>query len=321
MAAKIHFRRKSIASNKTLLTRRGYLNRFMRDKYLHFLILPTVIYFIIFCYVPMYGVIIAFKDFSFAKGILHSPWIGFKNFEDFFDSVFFFRLIKNTIILSLSTVIISFPIPILFALLLNEVKLKKFRNTIQTISYFPHFVSIVIVVGMMHVLLSPEGGLVNALLSKLGMEPISFMQSSQWFRPLYILSGIWQGFGWSSIIYLAALTSVSPELYESAQLDGASRFQQIIHISIPSILPIVIILLILALGGMMSVGYEKILLMYNPGIYDVSDVISTYVYRKSILGGEFSFGTAIGLFNNIINFILIIIFNYISKKVSHTSLW
>lgn len=306
---------------RPLPTRSRFLVRFMRDKYLHLLVLPAIVYFLVFCYVPMYGLIVAFKDFSFTKGILGSDWVGFKHFESFFDSIFFFRLIKNTVVLSVMTLLFSFPIPILFALLLNEVKFKRFRNTIQTISYFPHFVSIVIVVGMMHILLSPESGLINVILEKLGFEPIAFMQSSGWFRPLYVLSAIWQGFGWSSIIYLAALSSVTPELYEAAQIDGASRFKQALHISIPAILPIIIILLILSMGGLMEVGYEKILLMYNPGIYEVSDVISTYVYRKSILGGEYSFGTAIGLFNNVINFILIIIVNYISRKVSSVSLW
>ncbi len=310
-----------VKQQKPLSARNQFLFRFMRDKYLHLLVLPAMLYFIIFCYVPMYGLIVAFKDFSFTKGILDSPWVGMKHFEAFFDSIFFFRLIKNTIILSVMTLIFSFPIPIIFALLLNEVKFKKFRNTIQTISYFPHFVSIVIVVGMMHILLSPETGLINAILSVFNIEPIAFMQSSGWFRPLYVLSNIWQSFGWSSIIYLAALSGVQLELYEAAQIDGAGRFKQVLHVSIPAILPIVIILFILQIGGLMEVGYEKILLMYNPGIYEVSDVISTYVYRKSILGGEYSFGTAIGFFNNVINFILIVVVNSISKKVSSVSLW
>lgn len=302
-------------------TRSKFLTALVRDKYLHLLVLPTIIFFIIFSYVPMYGLTIAFKDYSFMKGILESPWVGFKHFEAFFDSIFFWRLIKNTVLLSVQALIFAFPVPIIFALLLNEVRVKWFRNTIQTISYFPHFVSIVIVVGMLHILLSPESGIINVLLGQLGMEPIAFMQTSEWFRPLYIISDIWQGFGWASIIYLAALTGVSPELYEAAQIDGASRFQQVWHVSIPAIAPTIIILFILNVGGIMNVGYEKILLMYNPGIYEVSDVISTYVYRKSILGGEFSFGTAIGFFNNVINFALIVTVNYISKKVSSVSLW
>ena len=283
--------------------------------------LPTVIYYLIFSYVPMYGLIVAFQDFSFTKGIWGSKFVGFEHFFTFFDSIFFYRLIKNTILLSLFTLLVAFPIPIIFALLLNEVRLKKFRNTIQTISYFPHFVSIVIVVGMMHILLSPETGIFNHLLGFLGIEPIAFMQSSLWFRPLYVISHVWQSFGWASIIYLAALTGVPPDLYEAAEIDGAGRFQMIMHISIPYIMPTIVILFILAVGGLMDVGYEKILLMYNPGIYEVSDVISTYVYRKSIVGGEYSFGTAIGLFNNVINFILIITVNYISRRVSNVSLW
>lgn len=302
-------------------TRNKFLTALIRDKYLHLLVLPTIVFFIIFSYVPMYGLTIAFKDYSFMKGIMDSPWVGFKHFEAFFDSIFFWRLIKNTVLLSVQALIFAFPVPIIFALLLNEVRVKWFRNTIQTISYFPHFVSIVIVVGMLHILLSPESGIINVLLGQLGVKPIAFMQTSEWFRPLYIISDIWQGFGWASIIYLAALTGVSPELYEAAQIDGASRFKQVWHVSIPAIAPTIIILFILNVGGIMNVGYEKILLMYNPGIYEVSDVISTYVYRKSILGGEFSFGTAIGFFNNVINFALIVTVNYISKKVSSVSLW
>lgn len=297
------------------------LHYFWEQRYMHILLLPAIIYFIVFCYAPMYGLVIAFKEFSYTKGIMGSPWVGLANFESFFNSMYFFRLIKNTVVLSLSNTLISFPIPIIFALLLNEVRNSKFRNTIQTISYFPHFVSIVIVVGMMHTLLSPEDGMLNNFLGIFGIEPIPFMQSSAWFRPLYIISGIWQGFGWGSIIYLAALTGIAPELYEAAEIDGASRFQKVTHISLPSIMPTIMIMLILALGGVMNVGFEKVMLMYNPGIYDIADVISTYVYRKSIEGGEFSFGTAVDLFNNVINFILIVFVNQISKKISEVSLW
>lgn len=298
-----------------------WLNRFWQDRYMHLMVLPAILYFLIFSYGPMYGLIIAFKDFSFTKGIWESPWVGFKHFRIFFESIYFKRLIKNTVLLSIYSLVFSFPIPIIFALLLNEVKNRRFRNTIQTVSYFPHFVSIVIVVGIMHTLLSPETGIINSFIGRLGFEKIPFMQSKRWFRPLYVSSGIWQSFGWNSIVYLAALTAVSPELYEAAEIDGAGRFQLVWYISLPSILPTIVILFILAVGGIMNVGYEKVMLMYNPGIYEVADVISTYVYRKSIEGGEFSFGTAIGLFNNIINFFLIIMANKISKSVSDISLW
>lgn len=300
---------------------RKFIYQIKRQKYMHILVTPTIIYFLIFSYLPMYGIIVAFKDFSFTKGILGSPWVGLSNFKSFFNSIYLWRLLKNTVLLSLYSIIFSFPVPILFALLLNEVNNKKFKNIVQTVSYFPRFVSVVIVVGMLHTLLSPENGMINGVLNKFGIDSIAFMQSSKWFRPLYVISGIWQSFGWTSIIYLAALTSISPELYEAAEIDGSNRFQKIIYISIPSIMPTIAILLILAVGGIMNVGFEKIILMYNPGIYEVADVISTYVYRKSILGGEFSFGTAIGLFNNVVNFILIILANRISKIISEVSLW
>ena len=292
-----------------------------RDRYLHLLVLPAVVSVFIFSYVPMYGIQIAFKEYSFSRGIWDSPWVGFENFYSFFESIYFWRLIRNTVLLSFLSLVFSFPVPIIFSLLLNEVRNQPFKNTIQTISYFPHFISIVIVAGMMHTLLSPETGTINQLIELLGGKPIAFMQSSAWFRPLYIISGIWQGFGWNSIIYLSALTGVSPELYEAAEIDGAGRFRKIWSISLPAIIPTVVIMLILAIGGLMNVGYEKIILMYNPGIYEVSDVISTYVYRKSIQGGEFSFGTAVGLFNNVVNFIIIFIANKISRTVSEISLW
>ncbi len=269
----------------------------------------------------MYGIQVAFKDFSIRKGIWGSPWVGMKNFESFFNSIYFGRLIRNTVFLSIGSVLFSFPIPIIFALLLNELPYRKMRSLIQTVSYYPHFVSVVIVVGIMRILFSPEIGIVNMLIVSMGGESIAFMESARWFRTLYFISGIWQSFGWSSIIYLAALAGVSPELYEAAQIDGANRFQRVWHVSLPTILPTIVILLIMALGGVLSVGKDKILLMYNPGIYDVADVISTYVHRKAIAGGQFAFGTAVDLFNNVVNFVLIVIVNYISKRVTEISLW
>ena len=304
--------------------RQKALKKFMNEKYLHILVLPTVVFFVIFAYIPMYGVIVAFKDFSFAKGILGSPWAdqyGFAHFINFFNSMFFSRLIKNTIILSTLSLVFSFPIPIVFALLLNEVKNSMFKRFVQTVSYFPYFVSVVITVGIMVTLLHPTTGIVNQLITAAGGESIPFMNTSQWFRPLYIISGIWQSFGWGSIIYLAALSGINSELYEAAQIDGANRLRQALHISIPGILPTIIILLILSVGGLMRVGHEKILLMYTPSTYDVADVIDTYVYRASIEGGRFSFGAAIGLFNNVINFILLFTVNKLSKKLTEISLW
>jgi putative aldouronate transport system permease protein len=299
----------------------NFLRNFKNELFLHALVLPTVIYFFIFAYIPMYGIIVAFKDFSFAKGIWGSRWVGFEHFMVFFKSMYFPRLVKNTVLISVYSIIWGMPFPIIFALLLNEVKNRHFKRIVQTVSYFPHFVSTVIIVGLMFSFLSPVDGIVNIIRVKYGYDPINFMQSTRWFRTLYVGSGIWQGFGWNSIIYLAALSGISNELYEAAYVDGATKWQQTIHISIPGIMPTFIILFILNVGRIMSVGSSKIILMYTPATYDVADVISTYVYRKSLMGGEFSFGAAVGLFNTIINFLLVYITNKTSKKISDISLW
>ncbi len=293
----------------------------VRDRYLLLLVLLPVLYFIIFHYVPMYGLQIAFKRYSPGRGIWGSPWVGLKWFEQFFGSYFAGRLIRNVLLLNIYSLLWGFPLPILFALLLNEVKNGIFKRVVQTISYMPHFISVVVVVGMVFSFLSVNGGIVNVMLEHLGIEPINFMSEPKWFRTIYIASGVWQSFGWGSIIYLAALSGIDTEQYEAARIDGANRIQQIVHITIPGILPTVIILLILQCGRMMSVGYEKIILMYNTATYEVADVISTYVYRNGILGGEFSFSTAVDLFNNVCNCLLLVTINWISRKVSDISLW
>ncbi len=298
-----------------------FLIKLNQEKFLHLLILPTVIYFIIFHYVPMYGIVVAFQDYSPLHGFWGSPWVGLAHFQDFFSSPYFWRLLRNTFLISLYSLIFGFPVPLIFALLLNETRHRLFKRVVQTVTYFPHFVSIVIVVGLMNIFLSSTNGLVNVALANLGHDPIDFLGDPHWFRFLYVSSGIWQQFGWGSIIYLAALSAVPLELYEAAAMDGASRFQQAIHISIPTILPTVILLLILSIGGLMSVGAEKIILLYSPRTYETGDVIASYVYRRSLLGGEFSFGAAVGLFNNIVNLALLIIANYIARKVTEFSLW
>ena len=292
-----------------------------KDKYLLLLVAPIVIYFFIFNYVPMYGAIIAFKDFSPGNTILNSQWVGFRWFQDFFRSVYFGRLITNTFALSGLSLVFSFPIPIIFALLLNEVRRKHLRRIVQTISYLPHFISLVVMIGMMSNFLSPSDGIINELLKKMGMEPINFMGEPTWFRPLYIGSGIWQNFGWNSIIYMATLTSIDPQLYEAGRIDGCNRWKEILHITIPGLLPTAIMLLILAMGNLMNVGFEKIILMYSPATYDVADVISTYVYRRGILSAQYSFGAAVGLFNSVINFILLLSMNKISKRYTQVGLW
>ncbi|NMA95120.1 MAG: sugar ABC transporter permease [Clostridiales bacterium] len=292
-----------------------------RDRYLFLLASPILIYFFIFNYLPMYGAIIAFKDFAPGETILSSQWVGIRWFREFFHSVYFVRLIKNTFLLSALGLLFNFPVPIIFALLLNEVQKEKLKRSVQTISYLPHFVSLVVMVGIMSNFLSPTDGIVNNFLVRLGFEPINFLGESSWFRALYIGSGIWQSFGWNSIIYMAALTSIDPNLYEAAKIDGCNRWKEIIYITIPGLMPTAIMLLILALGNLMNVGFEKIILMYSPATYDVADVISTYVYRRGILSAQYSFGSAVGLFNSIINFTLLLTVNRISRKVTQIGLW
>lgn len=288
---------------------------------LYLLILPVVVYYIIFHYVPMYGVQIAFKDFIASKGITDSPGVGFKHFERFFDSYYFERLIMNTLEIGLYELAVGFPVPILLALMINEVRSKRFKKTIQTVTYAPHFLSTVVLVGMLFIFLDPNSGMINTIIRLFGGDPVAFMTQPGWFKTIYVFSGVWQSMGWSSIIYLAALTSIDPQLHEAAKVDGASRLKRIWHINLPGIMPTIIILLIMNVGSIMAVGFEKVFLMQNDLNRDSSDVIATYVYRSGILGAQYSFSAAIGLFNSIINFILLVTVNFISKKVGQTSLW
>ncbi|WEG10959.1 ABC transporter permease subunit [Pullulanibacillus sp. KACC 23026] len=289
------------------------------DLYL-MLILPMA-WYIIFLYGPMYGLQIAFKDFIPIKGYWGSPWVGFENFQRFFSSYYFWRLIRNTVTIKVFSILFGFPIPILLALLVNELKNNKYKKVLQNITYIPHFISVVVIVGMLNLFLDPNTGVVNVILHSFGIKSIPFMQEAGWFKPLFIGSNIWTNMGWQSIIYIAALSGVSPELYEAARVDGASKLQRIWHVSIPSIMPTVIILLILEVGHFMDIGFEKILLMQNQLNMSSSDVIATFTYRTGILDGEYSYTTAIGLFDAIINFILLIVINQIARKKTSTSLW
>lgn len=288
---------------------------------LYLLIAPVIALFIIFEYVPMYGVQIAFKNFSPVKGIWGSSWVGVRHFVRFFKSFHFAKLMINTLGISLYQLALGFPIPILLALMMNELRGKFFKKTIQTVTYAPHFLSTVVLVGMLTAFLSPRNGIINEVIKFFGGEPIFFMAEPGWFKSIYVLSGVWQNSGWSSIVYMAALASIDPQLYEAATVDGASKLQRIIHVTIPGLLPTAITLLILNTGHIMSVGFEKVFLMQNGLNMQTSDVISTYVYRTGLLGSEFSFSSAVGLFNSIINFTLLIAVNKISKKISETSLW
>jgi putative aldouronate transport system permease protein len=292
-----------------------------RNITLYIFLLPAVIYYIVFRYIPMYGVLISFQDFNPFKGMLGSPWVGFKHFKDFLGGVYILRLLRNTVLLSLYGLILSHPMPIIYALLLNEVKSHKARSAIQTISYMPHFVSTVIMCGLIVQFLAPNTGLIARLVEMATGEASDLLAESEWFRTIYITSGIWQGMGWGSIIYFAALTSINPSLYEAAGIDGAGRIQKMLHISLPGILPTIITLYILALGGILSVGYEKVMLLYRPVTYETADVISTYVYRSGLINQEYSFAAAVGLFNSVIGLFFVLGSNYLSRRVLHHALW
>lgn len=288
---------------------------------LYLLISPVIVYFIVFHYIPMYGVQIAFKDFIANKGITGSPWIGFDHFERFYQSYYFWRLIKNTLLIGVYQLAVGFPIPILLALMINEVKASWFRRTVQTVTYAPHFLSTVVIVGMLVIFLTPETGIVNQIVTAFGGESVSFMTEPAWFKSLYVFSGVWQTMGWSSIIYLAALSGVDPQLHEAARVDGASRLQRIWHINLPSMIPTIVILLILNIGSILGVGFEKVFLMQNNMNLESSDVFATYVYRSGLLSAQYSFASAVGLFSNVINFVLLVTVNFIARRVSDNSLW
>lgn len=302
----------------------SYAGRLLRDfrinKYVYVMLIPVVAYYLIFYYGPMYGVQIAFKDYSPSRGFWGSRWIGFDHFTGFFDSFYFWRILRNTLLLSLYELILAFPAAIALALLLNEVRGAMFKRWVQTITYLPHFISVVVIAGMMIDFLA-RGGVVNQVLGLFGIEAIPFMSLPGWFRTLYVGSDIWQNVGWGSIIFLAAISNIDPSLYEAAKVDGAGRWKQLFFITIPGIMPTVIIMLILQIGHMMAVGTDKILLLYNPLIYETSDVIGTYVYRKGILESDYSYTTAIGLFNSVINLALLVAANTWSRKKTDSGLW
>ena len=288
---------------------------------LYIMCLPAVIYFLIFAYKPMYGIIIAFKNYSMRKGIMGSPWIGFGNFERLFSSYWFPIILKNTLTLSGLTLILGFPIPILLALILNEVQNSRFRKVFQTISYAPHFISTVVLCGMLTLFLSPSSGVINRFITMLGGEHINFLQEPSMFKWVYVLSGVWQEMGWGSIIYFATLSGVDKALIEAADIDGASRLQKIWYINLPVLVPTILILLILNCGSLLSVGYEKVFLLQNPTNLSASEVISTFVYKSGLEKSDFSFGAAADLFNSVVNTIVLVLANTISKQTTKTSLF
>lgn len=286
----------------------------------YLMILPVIAYYILFCYRPMYGVLMAFKDFVPIKGILGSEWVGLKHFKTFFNDIYFYRILRNTVTISLSSIIVCFPMPIIFALLLNEVKGKYFVKTVQTISYMPHFISMVVICSMIKEF-TKDTGIINQLLGIFGINCGTMLAQPQYFVPVYVLSEVWQQTGWDAIIYVAALAGVDQELYEAASIDGAGKMKQTWHITFPSIMPTIIVLLILRMGSVLNVGFEKIILLYNQGIYETADVISSYVYRKGLQEFNYSYSTAVGLFNSVVSFVLVMATNALSKKTTEMSLW
>ena len=303
------------------MSRETFWKNLHRDRQLVFMLIPVVIFFAVFSYYPLYGILIAFKDYSISKGILGSPWAGLRYFRQFFLSPYFGRLLRNTVLISVYSLLWGFPVPIIFALLLNEFKDGKFKRLIQTVSYLPHFISLVVICGILIDIFSPQGGVVNALLYSLTGKRINFFGEPEWFRAMYVGSGVWQEFGWNSIIYLAAITGINPDLYEAARIDGAGRLRQIWHVTLPGIKPTILTLLILNLGNIMSVGYEKIILLYSPTTYETADVISTYVYRTGLLSQQYSYAGAVGLFNSVINIAILVLCNFAGKKLFGVGIW
>lgn len=293
---------------------------FKRNKVIYLMLIPIIAFYIIFSYAPMWGILVAFQDYKPAKGMLESSWVGLKWFKSFISGPYFIRTIRNTFMLNLWGLVLGFPAPIILALMLNEVKNSKFKRVVQTITYMPHFISLVVLCGIIHVFCSSYGP-ITELATKLTGDATPVLGRSNWFRPIYTISGIWQEVGWGSIIYLSAMSSISPELYESAQIDGAGRFRQIWSITIPSIMPTITILFIFAVGGMMNSGFEKIILLYNPLIYDKADVIGSYVYRIGLKDFNYSLSTAVGLMNSVISFIFLWATNALARKYSEISIW
>lgn len=309
------------SSARRLSSVRHTLRRDMKTNWsLYLMAVPVLAYYILFSYKPMYGTIMAFFNYRPARGFSGSEFVGLQNFAEFFKSPFFARTIKNTLAISVLNLVFCFPAPIILALLLNEVRNAKFKKVVQTITYIPHFISLVVVCGMVSQFCL-SSGLINDIVEFFGGTRVALLQNPKYYRTIYILSDIWQQVGWSSIIYLAALSGVDKNLYEAAELDGANKWRQTLHVTIPGILPIIVIQFILAVGNLMSVGYEKTILLYNPTTYSVADVISSYTYRMGLVNQDWGYSTAVGLFNSVVNCILLVFTNKMSKKLTENSLW
>ena len=315
---------KGAASRKekpVINSKNRFWSHLVRDSGLYLLLAPAIIYVLIFLYRPMVGVLIAFEDYKPTKGIFGSPWVGFKWFTKFLTNYNFTAIFFNTLILSLYSLLASFPIPIIFALLLNQMRFRKVKKLVQTVSYMPHFISVVVLVGMMNVFLSPSNGLINVIIKMMGGQAVYFMGEAGLFRHVYVWTSVWQDMGRTAIIYIAALTSIEQDQHEAAMVDGASKFQRTIYIDLPGIMPTAVIMLILNLGRVMSIGFEKAYLMQNPLNLETAEIISTYVYKVGLLQAQFSLSTAVGLFNSVINLVLVLIVNFAAGKLSETSLF
>ncbi|MCK6206146.1 sugar ABC transporter permease [Bacillus infantis] len=296
-------------------------NVFLKYWDLYLLMVPGILFFIIYKYVPMWGIVIAFQDYSIFTGVLESKWVGFKHFERMFEAEEFYRIFKNTLLISLYKLFWGFPAPIIVALMLNELRNMMYKRTIQTVIYMPHFLSWVIVGGIMMNLLGPSTGIVNSFVEFLGFEPIYFLADDSWFRSVLVASDLWKSVGWGTILYLAALAGIDPQLYEAATVDGANKWQQTWHITLPSLLPTIVILLILQMGNILEVGFEQVFILLNPLVYNVGDVFETYVYRVGVTQGQFSYTTAVGLFKSVIALILVVAANKFAKKLGQNGLW
>ena len=293
---------------------------FIRYRYIYLMLLPVVIYYAVFCYGPMSKIVIAFQNFKPALGISGSQWVGMKYFIDFFTGPYAWRLIRNTLLLNILQIILAFPVPIILALLINEIQCRPYKKLVQTVSYMPHFISLVVMCSLL-LTFSRSDGIFNDFLALFGVERSNLMANAKLFRPMYVLSGIWQEAGWGSIIYLATLSTIERGLYEASTIDGASRFQRMLYVSFPGLVPIIIVQLIMRVGNILTMGFEKVFLLYNPLTYDTADIISTYIYRQGLELTNYSYGTAVGLFNSAVNLLILVLANRLSRKATGESLW
>lgn len=303
------------------LRRPAWRARIKKNLFLYLMFLPVALYYLVFKYAPMFGLVIAFKDYNAFVGILGSKWVGMKYFDQFVHSMYFWRLIRNTLAISFLDLLVNFPAPIILALMLNEVQHKQFKSVVQTISYLPHFVSTVVIVGILVNFLSLSTGLINNILAAVGLQRVHFLAEPRYFWPIFTLMNVWRSVGWSSIIYIAALSGIDPTLYEAAVVDGAGRWRQLFCVTLPALLPTIVTLLIMRVGHVLDVGYEAIILMYNPQIYETADVISTYVYRRGLIDADYSFAAAVGLFQSLVGMLMVMGANALSRKLTETSLW